>query len=146
MKTDTDDSIRVTITLNRESNPEWFVVLKNIRSGRARAEIVRKHLATPRVEGRFQALATQSAEIKRDPVGTEAPASLSDVYPEGGKVNSSAIPSGAASHDEDKAATANNAEVQNKAGVNDDRASEKPSRGGLASVLLKNGRSGISDD
>ena len=146
MKTDTDDSIRVTITLNRESNPEWFVVLKNIRSGRARAEIVRKHLATPRVEGRFQALATQSAEIKRDPVGTEAPASLSDVYPEGGKVNSSEIPSGAASHDEDKAATANNAEVQNKAGVNDDTASKKPSRGGLASVLLNNGRSGISDD
>ena len=134
MKTDTDDSIRVTITLNRESNPEWYVVLKNIRSGRARAEIVRKHLATPRVEGRFQAPATQSAENQPGPVGVEALASLS------------AIPSGSASHDEDKAATANNAEVQNKVGVNDDRASGKPSRGGLASVLLKNGRSGISDD
>ena len=48
ISTDTDDALRVTITLRRESNPEWYYRLKNIQSGRARAEILRSHLNLPR--------------------------------------------------------------------------------------------------
>jgi hypothetical protein len=49
MKTDTDDTVRVTLTIRRESNPEWYALLKNVKSGRARAEIVRGHLTAPRL-------------------------------------------------------------------------------------------------
>ena len=41
MKTDTDDTIHVTVTFRRESHPEWYDTLIGIRSGRSRAEIVR---------------------------------------------------------------------------------------------------------
>ena len=48
MKTDTEDTIRVTVTFRRESHPEWYETLIEIRSGRARAEIVRAALTLPR--------------------------------------------------------------------------------------------------
>lgn len=48
MKTDTEDVIRVTITFRRESYPEWYDRLIDVKSGRARADIVRAHLALPR--------------------------------------------------------------------------------------------------
>lgn len=48
MKTDTDETIRVTITIRRESHPEWYDRLVGVVSGRARAEIVRTHLTLPR--------------------------------------------------------------------------------------------------
>lgn len=48
MKTDSEDSLRVTITFRRESNPEWYDYLVRIGSGRARADLVRQHLPLPR--------------------------------------------------------------------------------------------------
>lgn len=185
MKTDTENSIRVTITLNRESNPEWFFLLSSVVSGRARAEIVRKHLATPRVEGRFQLPAAQATARPSSPSGTEVAAPSEPVYLEGAKVNSSEISTGATSQNEAKSAAVkrpssetvnvgvpqnkadvnnegaadkagvNNDGVKNKAGVNNEEAADKAgvnepasakqSRGGLASVLLNHGRTGISD-
>ena len=50
MKKDTDESVRVTVTFNRASNPEWFRVLSAIESGRSRSEIVRTHLSVPSLE------------------------------------------------------------------------------------------------
>ncbi|WP_371436154.1 hypothetical protein [Polaromonas sp.] len=47
MKTDTEDTVRVTVTFNRASNPEWYNVLRGIESGRARSEIVKTHLSLP---------------------------------------------------------------------------------------------------
>jgi hypothetical protein len=48
MKTDTEDAIRATATLLRESLPEWFACLSSVASGRGGAEIVRVHLSEPR--------------------------------------------------------------------------------------------------
>ena len=48
MKTDTEETIRVTITLRRESHPEWYDRLVDVKSGRARADIMRTHLTLPR--------------------------------------------------------------------------------------------------
>lgn len=48
MKTDTEESIRVTVTFHRESNPEWYDLLANMKNGRARADVVRGHLSLPR--------------------------------------------------------------------------------------------------
>lgn len=56
MKTDTEDSVRITVTFNRASNPEWFAVLSKVASGRARSEIVKAHLNLPSKE-RFGAVA-----------------------------------------------------------------------------------------
>lgn len=50
MKTDTEDTVRVTITFNRASSPEWFNVISGIKSGRARSEIVKTHLTIPSLE------------------------------------------------------------------------------------------------
>jgi hypothetical protein len=50
MKKDTDETVRVTVTFNRASNPEWFRVLSAIESGRSRSEIVRTHLSVPSLE------------------------------------------------------------------------------------------------
>ena len=50
MKTDTEDTVRVTITFNRASNPEWFSVISGIANGRARSEIVKTHLTVPLLE------------------------------------------------------------------------------------------------
>lgn len=47
MKSDTDDKVRVTVTLNRQSDPAWFTFIKSITSGRARAEILRRYLKPP---------------------------------------------------------------------------------------------------
>ena len=54
MKTDTEDTVRVTITFNRASNPEWYNVISSITNGRARSEVVKTHLAVPSEE-RFTA-------------------------------------------------------------------------------------------
>lgn len=50
MKNDSDDHVRVTVTFRRESNPAWYSRLKNISSGRDRAEVLRKHLSPPHLE------------------------------------------------------------------------------------------------
>lgn len=47
MKSDTKDKVRVTVTLNRESDPAWFAYISEISSGRARAELLRRHLKSP---------------------------------------------------------------------------------------------------
>ena len=64
MKTDTEDVIRVTITFRRESYPEWYDRLIIVKSGRARADIVRAHLALPR--GVSTSARTQRQEEKPD--------------------------------------------------------------------------------
>lgn len=48
MQTDKNNTLRVTITIHRESSPEWFSLLLKTTSGRARAELVRQHLTLPR--------------------------------------------------------------------------------------------------
>lgn len=48
MKNDTEEAIRVTITFRRESYIEWYDRLVDVKSGRARADIVRAHLSLPR--------------------------------------------------------------------------------------------------
>jgi hypothetical protein len=48
MKTDNEDTLRVTLTFRRESSPEWYALLLKTTSGRARAEHVRQHLTLPR--------------------------------------------------------------------------------------------------
>lgn len=50
MKTDTENTVRVTITFNSASNPEWYDVIRGIKSGRARSEIVKAHLSVPSLE------------------------------------------------------------------------------------------------
>ena len=47
MKTDTEETIRVTIKLRRESRPERYDRLVDVKSGRARADIL-THLTLPR--------------------------------------------------------------------------------------------------
>ena len=47
MKTDTDETTRVTIIIRRESHPEWCDRLVDVQSGRARANIMRAHLTLP---------------------------------------------------------------------------------------------------
>ena len=71
MKTDTEDTVRVTITFNRASNPEWYNVISGITSGRARSEIVKTHLTVPSLE-RF-------ARNRREPLLADEPKSGS--YP-----------------------------------------------------------------
>lgn len=46
-----EKTIRVGITFNAESHPEWFELLSKVVSGRARADILRAHLTLP--SGRF---------------------------------------------------------------------------------------------
>ena len=50
MKTDTKDTVRVTITFHRASNPEWYEVISGISNGKARSEIVKTHLNLPKLE------------------------------------------------------------------------------------------------
>lgn len=77
MKTDTEEAIRVTITLRRESHPEWYDRLVDVKSGRARADIVRTHLTLPRAvstttrQPRADIPTTQAGQ---EPVAVETPA------------------------------------------------------------------------
>ena len=68
MKTDTDDTIRVTVTFRRESHPEWYDTLIGIRSGRSRAEIVRSALALPRARP-----ASRPVSLSASPAATAVP-------------------------------------------------------------------------
>lgn len=47
LKTDTDNTLRVTLTFHRDSQPEWFGVLRHINQGKVRSDIVREHLSRP---------------------------------------------------------------------------------------------------
>lgn len=74
-KTDTEDAMRVTVTFRRDINPEWYDLLVRIKSGRARAEVVRNHLNLPR----FQSAVKLSAQAPAVPA---APATLVGVVNE----------------------------------------------------------------
>ena len=81
MKTDTKDAIRVTITFRRESYVEWYDRLVDVKSGRARADIVRAQLSLPRA-------VQQSLRVQRqDPALTQIPtltAAVAPVSPDSG--------------------------------------------------------------
>lgn len=60
--------IRVGITFNAESHPEWYELLSKVVSGRARAEILRTHLTFP--SGRF----LEKAAVPRQEIFSKKPA------------------------------------------------------------------------
>lgn len=140
MKTDTDDTIRVTITLRRESHPEWYGVLKNVRSGRDRAEIVRTHLTLPRAAAMAISATpapVRAAETYREGVAPPTPSTAkSDFSSPASDVNSWKRDTGTTEQ-----STVNPTVLQNPAVPlkNEPLNSPNPSDqrgGGLASVLL----------
>ena len=47
LKTDTETTIRVTLTFQKLVDPEWFELLSKIDNGWGRASLVRSYLSTP---------------------------------------------------------------------------------------------------
>ena len=47
MKNDTTQTVRVTVTFNQENDPEWVETLNRMTNGRAKAEMLRRHLNPP---------------------------------------------------------------------------------------------------
>ena len=47
MKNDTTQTVRVTVTFNQDNDPEWVETLNRMTNGRAKAELLRRHLNPP---------------------------------------------------------------------------------------------------
>ena len=63
--------VRVTITIRRESHPEWYDRLVDVESGRARAEIVRSHLMLPRAVSISRRSLSRSGQNENAPATTQ---------------------------------------------------------------------------
>ena len=139
MKTDTEDTVRVTITFNRASNPEWYNVISGITSGRARSEIVKTHLTVPSLERfarnrREPPLAAESAGEKINSCANIKINSFAN-----SNLNSSEISTGPAgqkgtNYDEKKIV-----DFEQNLGDLGDVAAPKKQGGGLASHFVKAG-------
>lgn len=83
MKTDTEDTVRVTVTLNRMSDPEWYELIKSIKNGRTRADVLRRHLRLPTISIASPAKPSAS-KLPTQPTQSDHAAPAVQVGPAGG--------------------------------------------------------------
>lgn len=139
MKTDTEDTVRVTVTFNRASNPEWYNVLRATASGRARSEIVKTHLSLPSEQRFGQGRRDQAPAPAPTPPG-EQKGDLNTPSPVLNTAVKSTVDNGQISPDSAERKPV--ALVPNAAGESSVNAAPRTT-GGLAARLLDGGFKGI---
>jgi hypothetical protein len=149
MKTDNEDTLRVTLTFRRESSPEWYALLLKTTSGRARAELVRQHLTLPRFNTSPEIPAPAPMQAAKSEVAATVSSSPSQennntasVSEASEKVNSSDVsPDKSSTYDEKKfvpTTTVNMTSAMEPATINSNFASKSETsnaRGGMAAMV-----------